>query len=92
VATEGRARSEHGATGGDPRSLFAGGRALVSVIGNDGSSAEREVKVGVMNRVAAQITAGLEPGEQIVAGIRSPAAPPRAGGSITPNAGQGTHP
>jgi len=98
VAAEGRTagkRGTRGASGTDPRSLFASGRALVSVIDSDGKSVEREVKVGVMNRVAAQILSGLEPGEKVVVGSKASAAPARAptGGSLTPSAGgQGGHP
>ena len=73
------------ASGADARNQFANGRALVSVIGADGKIAEREVKVGVMNRVSAQIVAGLEPGEAVVIGTRTPAAapPPQTGSSLT---------
>jgi len=91
AAAEGRTTGKHGARGAagtDPRSLFASGRALVSVIGSDGKSVEREVKVGVMNRVAAQITAGLEPGEKVVVGTKAPVAPAQAqtGGTLAPTA------
>ncbi len=84
ATAKGRAR---GATGADPRSQFASGRAFVSVIGSDGKAAEREVKVGVMNRVSAQITAGLEPGDKVVVGTKAPAAPARTqtGGSLVPS-------
>jgi macrolide-specific efflux system membrane fusion protein len=61
----------------DPRALFARGRALVSVVGEDGAATEREVQVGVMNRVSAQVLAGLEPGERVVIGLRPGAAPAR---------------
>jgi macrolide-specific efflux system membrane fusion protein len=70
-------------TGLDPRSQFANGAALVSVVGADGKTVDREVKVGVMNRVSAEILSGLEPGEKVVIGARTPAAP--AGASKTPN-------
>jgi macrolide-specific efflux system membrane fusion protein len=88
AAAGGRTRGARGANGTDPRSLFASGRALVSVIGSDGKAVEREVKVGVMNRVSAQITAGLEPGEMVVVGTKAPAAsaPAQTGGSLVPNA------
>lgn len=84
AAAKGRAR---GATGADPRSQFASGRAFVSVIGSDGKAAEREVKVGVMNRVSAQIMAGLEPGDKVVVGTKAPASPARTqtSGSLVPN-------
>jgi hypothetical protein len=77
--------------GADPRSQFANGRALVSVIGADGQAAEREVKVGVMNRVSAQIVSGLEPGEKVVIGARIPAAVAKAptGSSLVPTGAQG---
>ncbi|CAK0755213.1 membrane fusion protein, macrolide-specific efflux system [Gammaproteobacteria bacterium] len=65
-----------GSTGGrgigiDPRSLYANGRALVSVVGPDGKVTDREVNVGVMNRVSAQILSGLEPGERVVIGAKA---------------------
>lgn len=87
AATKGRTRGARDATGADPRSLFASGRAFVSVVGSDGKATERAVKVGVMNRVSAQITAGLEPGDKVVIGTKTPAVPARAktSGSLTPN-------
>lgn len=98
AAAKGQKRGSHGANGTDPRSLFASGRALVSVIGSDGKATEREVKVGVMNRVSAQITAGLEPGEKVVVGVKTPEAPAKPAasaqtrGSLTPSAAtQGQH-
>jgi macrolide-specific efflux system membrane fusion protein len=76
------------ASGADPRNQFANGRALVSVVDAAGKVADREVKVGVMNRVSAQIVAGLEPGEKVVIGTKAPAAaaPAQAGSSLVPNA------
>ena len=76
------------ASGIDPRSQYANGRALVSVVGADGKVADREVKVGVMNRVSAQILSGLEPGEKVVIGTKAPAAaaPAQTGSSLVPNA------
>ncbi len=62
----------------DPRALFANGRALVNVVGEDGALSEREVQVGVMNRVSAQILAGLAPGERVVIGTRPATTPARA--------------
>jgi macrolide-specific efflux system membrane fusion protein len=84
-------RKTHNGIGADPRSQFAGGHAHVSVIGIDGKSTEREVKVGVMNRVSAQITAGLEPGEKVVIGTLAPSVKVQSGGALAP-AGQGRHP
>lgn len=85
VATEGRSRRSSGI---DPRDLFSSGKALVSVIGSDGRVSDREVEVGVMNRVSAQITSGLEPGEKVVVEAKATAVPARAqtGESLTPNA------
>ncbi len=76
------------ASGADARSLYAKGRALVAVVGADGEVADREVKVGVMNRVSAQILAGLEPGEKVVIGTKAPAVAAKAqtGSSLTPSA------
>jgi macrolide-specific efflux system membrane fusion protein len=66
------------ASGIDARSQYGGGRALVSVVGADGKVADREVRVGVMNRVSAQILSGLEPGEKVVIGTRAPVAAAKA--------------
>jgi macrolide-specific efflux system membrane fusion protein len=57
---------------------------MVSVVGEDGSVTEREVRVGVMTRVSAQIVSGLEPGERVVIGTRAAA----AAGARTPAATQ----
>ncbi len=74
------------APGIDPRSQFTNGIALVSVVGADGKVADREVKVGVMNRVSAQIVTGLEPGEKVVVGTKAPVAvtQPQAGSALVP--------
>jgi macrolide-specific efflux system membrane fusion protein len=91
-AAEGQGAARSGgaarASGADPRSQFANGRALVSVVDAAGKVADREVKVGVMNRVSAQIVAGLEPGEKVVIGTRTPvpAAPTQTGSSLVPSA------
>jgi macrolide-specific efflux system membrane fusion protein len=87
---EGAARKGAGerASGIDPRSQYANGRALVSVVGADGKVADHEVKVGVMNRVSAQILSGLEPGEKVVIGTKAPAAaaPAQTGSSLVQSA------
>ena len=62
-----RARTRR-AGGVDPRTRFANGRAMVRVVKADGTIENREVRVGVMSRVSAQIVSGLEPGEQVVTG------------------------
>jgi macrolide-specific efflux system membrane fusion protein len=78
------------ATGNDPRQQFANGRALVSVVGSSGKVEEREVKVGVMNRVSAQIVSGIEPGEKVVIGAKAPAAARApATSSLVPSAAKG---
>jgi len=76
------------ASGADARSQFANGRALVSVVAADGNISEREVKVGVVNRVSAQILSGLEPGEKVVIGAKAPtaAAPTPGGSALVPTA------
>lgn len=98
AASEGRSKGKRGGGGGgrsaggiDQRSLFASGKALLSVVDADGTVEEREVKVGVMNRVSAQITEGLEAGEKVVIGTKAPAAPAPAanGSSLTPSAASG---
>jgi macrolide-specific efflux system membrane fusion protein len=92
AATDGRPRGQRGggerASGIDARTRFARGDALVSVVGADGKPTDREVKVGVMNRVSAQIISGLEPGEKVVIGARAPAATarPQAGSALVPSA------
>lgn len=74
-----------GATAGvaaDPRLRFANRPATVRVVKDDGALEERTVQVGAVTRVAAQILAGLEPGEKVVAGPRP--APPRAPAAGSP--------
>ena len=66
------------ASGIDARSQYGNGRALVSVVGADGKITDREVRVGVMNRVSAQILSGLEPGEKVVIGTKTPVATAKA--------------
>ena len=79
------------ASGVDPRTQFAKGVALVSVVGDDGKPVDREVNVGVMNRVSVQIVSGLEPGEKVVIGTKAPAATAKAqtGSALVPNAAKG---
>jgi macrolide-specific efflux system membrane fusion protein len=88
-ADAGAARKGGGerASGVDPRSQYASGRARISVVGADGEVEDRDVKVGVMNRVSAQILAGIEPGEKVVIGTKAPAtaAPVQSGSALAPN-------
>ncbi len=96
-AAEGNAAARGGgaprASGTDARSQFVNGRALVIVVDTNGKLAEREVNVGVMNRVSAQILVGLVPGETVVIGTKVPAAavPARTSSSLVP-AQRGGHP
>ena len=57
---------------------------MVRVVKPDGTLEQREVRVGVMNRVSAQIVSGLEPGEQVVSGQVSAAPVARAKSNDTP--------
>jgi len=50
----------------------------------DGSIAEREVTIGVMSRVTAEVISGLTEGEQVVAGIAQ-AAPAAGAGNNNGN-------
>jgi macrolide-specific efflux system membrane fusion protein len=85
--TKGSGRTARAAEGGaDPRARFAGGRATVRVVKDDGTIEERPVQVGVVSRVSAQIVSGLEPGERVVTGTPAarPAAPAKSGNSNAP--------
>ncbi len=92
VAAEARTRGTRAAgeraSGIDPRSQFARGAAQVSVVDAEGKVADREVRVGVMNRVSAQILSGLEPGEKVVIGSKASAGAAKAqtGSALVPNA------
>ena len=78
----GRTRSAEG--GMDPRTRFANGRAMVRVVKADGSIESREVRVGAMSRVSAQIVSGLEAGEQVVSGQAQAAPVARAKSNDAP--------
>jgi macrolide-specific efflux system membrane fusion protein len=41
---------------------------------DEGAIEDREVSVGVVSRVSAQIVSGLEAGEKVITGIAAPAA------------------
>jgi len=83
-AKRGPAKAQSGppAVAVDPRLRFANQPATVRVVRDDGTIEERPVQVGAVTRVAAQILAGLEPGEKVVAGPRP--APPRAPAAGSP--------
>jgi len=65
----------------DPRAQYANGRAMVRVAKEDGTFEDREVKVGMLNRVSAQILEGLEPGEQVQLGLRGAGGAGKGGGA-----------
>jgi macrolide-specific efflux system membrane fusion protein len=75
------ARTTDAAAAVDPRTSLANGPAVVRVVAPDGSVAPRDVRVGMVSRVSAQIVSGLEPGEQIVIGQRAAAPAKPATGS-----------
>jgi len=87
VVPEGEAQRTSTAAGERPRRMRegrpAGGkpapgaarRATVRVMAKDGSIQEREVTIGVTNRVHAEVRSGLEEGEQVIAGVRQPVGP-----------------
>jgi macrolide-specific efflux system membrane fusion protein len=68
----------------DARSRFAGGKALVRVVKADGTFEQREVRVGVVSRVSAQILSGLEVGEQVVTGQKQAAPAVKAKANDSP--------
>lgn len=70
----------------DARTRLANGAAVVRVVKPGGAIESRDVRVGVVSRVSAQILSGLTPGEQIVVGQRAaaPAASPRPTGGKGP--------
>jgi macrolide-specific efflux system membrane fusion protein len=70
----------------DARTRLGSGRAMVRVVKPDGTIEDREVRVGVISRVSAQIVSGLEPGEQVVTGSATPkpAAAAKSGNNNAP--------
>lgn len=52
----------------------------VQVMGEDGLPTDRRVRVGVTNRLSGEVLDGLQPGETVVIGERSAAAPRAAAG------------
>jgi membrane fusion protein, macrolide-specific efflux system len=72
-------------SGVDPRTRFANARAMVRVVQPGGALDAREVEVGVVSRVSAQILSGLEPGEEIVTGTTAPVQSARAKGAASAN-------
>jgi macrolide-specific efflux system membrane fusion protein len=62
----------------DPRTSLTNGPAVVRVTKADGTIESRDVRVGIASRVSAQIVSGLDPGERIVVGQRTPVPAPAA--------------
>jgi macrolide-specific efflux system membrane fusion protein len=81
-------RRDRAARSDDPRAMFRNGHAAVSVVDANGHVSERAVEVGVMTRVAAEITKGLAEGERVVIGTKQAPRPatPKAGGPIAAQA------
>jgi macrolide-specific efflux system membrane fusion protein len=63
------------------------GRATVRVVGADGKLENREVKLGLTNRVTAQVLAGVEPGEQVATSDRPQSGARAASAAPTPRMG-----
>jgi macrolide-specific efflux system membrane fusion protein len=53
-------------------------RYAVRVVKDDGAVEERQLTIGVTNRVSAQVVDGLQAGEKVVIGTRAPSAAPAA--------------
>ena len=68
AAAKAGGRTRGAESGTDPRARFANGRAMVRVVKAGGAIEPREVRVGVLSRVSAQLVSGLEAGEQVVSG------------------------
>jgi membrane fusion protein, macrolide-specific efflux system len=77
-AKRGGAPGIGGTSAMDVRSQFKNGRAMVRAVDENGKITEREVQVGVMTRVSAQILSGLAPGEKVVVAGKAPSRPPSA--------------
>ncbi len=82
------ARQGRAARSDDPRAQYRSGHAAVTVIDANGHTSERQVEVGVMTRVAAEIVKGLAEGERVVIGSKQAARPaaPKSGGPIATQA------
>lgn len=67
--------------------LNALNRNVVRVVHEDGSIANREVKIGTRNRVMAQIVSGLQPGERVATTERAQQGARAASAARTPKMG-----
>jgi macrolide-specific efflux system membrane fusion protein len=60
-------------------------QAKVKVMAEDGTIEEREVTIGISNRVHAEVLSGLKEGDRVIAGVREPerrATPPQQGAGV----------
>lgn len=71
-------RADTVASAGDARTRLANAAATVRVVTADGAIESRDVRVGLVSRVSAQILSGLDAGERIVVGERTAAPAPTA--------------
>jgi macrolide-specific efflux system membrane fusion protein len=71
-------RTGDGAPAGDPRTAQANAPAVVRVVKADGTLESRDVRIGLVSRVSAQVLSGLEAGERVVVGQRTAAPAPAA--------------
>ncbi len=78
----GMARNE-----GTARSTRGPRQAKVKVMAEDGSIEERDITIGISNRVHAEVLSGLKEGDRVIAGVREPETPRRA--AAQPGAGVG---
>jgi macrolide-specific efflux system membrane fusion protein len=80
VAADASALRRSGATGGftGTATQRAPRKGTVKVIDAEGKVEERQVEVGVVTRVQAQVLAGLEEGDQVIAGLKPPPGAHRA--------------
>lgn len=60
-------------------------RATVKVLKADNTLEERQIEIGVSNRVQAQVLSGLEEGEKVVSGLAAAAAANAAAGANRPS-------
>ena len=74
-------RNEAAAQATNPQAV---NRRSVQVLRDDGSVEQRSVRIGVTNRVSAQVLEGLEPGERVIVGGRRPAQAPAEAPRPTP--------
>ncbi|MBL0920394.1 MAG: efflux RND transporter periplasmic adaptor subunit [Hydrogenophaga sp.] len=70
------ARAPGAMPGGAPRGTRGPRQAKVKVMLEDGSIEEREITIGISNRVHAEVLSGLKEGDRVIAGTRE-AEPPR---------------